>query len=193
MVETTADKDQRVLDWMEVNVSAYRDANKPVAEVSLYDAVRILFQKWGVSDDDARFLVKTWKQRWPIRGAVAVATADSTVNFIVHAVAQAKWIALHCMVCEMVGRKRCNATLSRCVYSFSLIANIAFKNPDEIMISDFQWTHAGVFGSVLLVSYSKSSEATAEICRIADWRSMINLGKTRYAGERMVLTENQQN
>jgi hypothetical protein len=60
MVESTADKDQRVLDWMEVNVSAYRDANKPVAEVSLYDAVRILFQKWGVSDEDARFLVKTW-------------------------------------------------------------------------------------------------------------------------------------
>jgi len=63
MVETTADKDQRALDRMEVNVSAYRDANKPVGEVSLYDAVRIQFQMWGVSDDDARFLVKTWKQR----------------------------------------------------------------------------------------------------------------------------------
>ena len=45
---------------MEDNVSTYQDVNKPVAEVSLYDAVRILFQKWGLSDEDARFLVKTW-------------------------------------------------------------------------------------------------------------------------------------
>ena len=52
----------------EVNAAAYRDPDKPApdktgAEVSLYDAVRIKFQMWGVSDDDARFLVKTWKQR----------------------------------------------------------------------------------------------------------------------------------
>ena len=63
MVETIASTEQRALDSMEVNVAAYRDTDKPTGDVSLYDAVRIQFQMWGVSDDDARYLVKTWKQR----------------------------------------------------------------------------------------------------------------------------------
>ena len=63
MVETIADKEQRPLGGMEVSVAAYRDFEKPAGDVSLYDAVRIKFQMWGVSDDDARFLVKTWKSR----------------------------------------------------------------------------------------------------------------------------------
>jgi uncharacterized OsmC-like protein len=63
MVETIADKEQRPLGGMEVSVAAYRDFDKPAGDVSLYDAVRIQFQMWGVSDDDARFLVKTWKMR----------------------------------------------------------------------------------------------------------------------------------
>ncbi len=63
MVETIASTEQRALDSMEVNVAAHRDTDKPTGDVSLYDAVRIQFQMWGVSDDDARYLVKTWKQR----------------------------------------------------------------------------------------------------------------------------------
>ncbi len=63
MVETIASTEQHGLDGMEVNVAAYRDFDKPSGDVSLYDEVRIQFQMWGVSDDDARFLVKTWKQR----------------------------------------------------------------------------------------------------------------------------------
>ncbi|MFT5175520.1 MAG: putative OsmC-like protein [Gammaproteobacteria bacterium] len=63
MVETVASNEQRALDRMDVNVAAYRDSDKLAGEVSLYDAVRIQFQLWGVSEDDARFLVKTWKQR----------------------------------------------------------------------------------------------------------------------------------
>jgi len=63
MVETIASTEKRALDSMEVNVAAYRDMDKPAGDVSLYDGVRIQFQMWGVSDDDARFLVKTWKQR----------------------------------------------------------------------------------------------------------------------------------
>ncbi len=63
MVETIASTEQRALDGIEVNVAAYRDFDKPTENVSLYDAVRIEFEMWGVSDDDARFLVKTWKQR----------------------------------------------------------------------------------------------------------------------------------
>ena len=63
MVETIANTEQRPLGSMEVSVAAYRDFDKAAGDVSLYDAVRIQFQMWGVSDDDARFLVKTWKQR----------------------------------------------------------------------------------------------------------------------------------
>ena len=63
MVETIASTEQRTLESMEVNVALYRDIDKPASDVSLYDAVRIQFQMWGVSDDDARYLVKTWKQR----------------------------------------------------------------------------------------------------------------------------------
>ena len=37
--------------------------DKPAGEVSIYDAVRVEFKMWGISDDDAKFLVKTWKQR----------------------------------------------------------------------------------------------------------------------------------
>ncbi len=63
MVGTIADAEQRALDGMEVTVAAYRDFDKPAGDVSLYDAVRIDFEMWGVSDDDARHLVKIWKQR----------------------------------------------------------------------------------------------------------------------------------
>jgi uncharacterized OsmC-like protein len=63
MVETIADTEQRALDSMEVNVSVYRDFDKPSGDVSLYDKVQVDFEMWGVKDDDARFLVKTWKQR----------------------------------------------------------------------------------------------------------------------------------
>ncbi len=63
MVETIADGEQRALDGMEVSVAVYSDKDKPAGDVTLYDAVRVRFEMWGVSDDDARFLVKTWKQR----------------------------------------------------------------------------------------------------------------------------------
>ena len=51
------------LDTMDVSVAMYRDFDKAPGEVSLYDAVNVMFEMWGVSDDDAKFLVKTWKQR----------------------------------------------------------------------------------------------------------------------------------
>ncbi len=63
MVETIASKENRALDAMDVNVAMYRDFEKEQGEVSLYDDVRIRFEMWGVSEDDARFLVKTWKSR----------------------------------------------------------------------------------------------------------------------------------
>ena len=63
MAEIIASTEQHALDSMEGNVAAYRDFDKPSGDVSLYDEVRMEFEMWGVSDGDARFLVKTWKQR----------------------------------------------------------------------------------------------------------------------------------
>ena len=63
MVERIARDEHRALDSMAVDVAVYRDKDKPAGDVSIYDAVRVKFQMWGVSDDDAQFLVKTWKQR----------------------------------------------------------------------------------------------------------------------------------
>lgn len=63
MVETIAKNENRALSGMEVNVAAYRDFDKAGGEVSLYDAVRIDFEMWGVSQEDAKFFVKAWKQR----------------------------------------------------------------------------------------------------------------------------------
>jgi uncharacterized OsmC-like protein len=63
MVERIAKDENRALDSMAVDVSVYRDKDKPAGDVSIYDAARVKFEMWGVSDDDAKFLVKTWKQR----------------------------------------------------------------------------------------------------------------------------------
>ncbi len=63
MVERLANAGQMPLDWMDVNVEAYRDPDKPEGDLTLYDAIRIEFEMWGVSDDHAQHLVKTWKQR----------------------------------------------------------------------------------------------------------------------------------
>ena len=37
--------------------------DKPAGDVSLYDAVRVEFEMWGVSQEDAKLFVKAWKQR----------------------------------------------------------------------------------------------------------------------------------
>ena len=63
MVERIANADGIVLDWMEVGVESYRDPDKAAGELTLYDAVRINFEMWGVDDDQAHQLVETWKRR----------------------------------------------------------------------------------------------------------------------------------
>ena len=63
MVGSIADAEKRALAGMEVTVAAYRDFDTPPGDLSLYDKIRIDFEMWGVSDDDARHLVKIWKQR----------------------------------------------------------------------------------------------------------------------------------
>ncbi|MFT5391683.1 MAG: putative OsmC-like protein [Gammaproteobacteria bacterium] len=63
MVERIAKTEGKALSWMDVKSEAYRDMSKPAGDLTLYDAVRITFDMWGVNDDDAKYLVKTWKQR----------------------------------------------------------------------------------------------------------------------------------
>ncbi len=63
MVERIANTDDVALNWMEVGIESYRDPDKAPGELTLYDAVRIHFEMWGVDDDQAHDLVETWKRR----------------------------------------------------------------------------------------------------------------------------------
>ena len=63
MVERLANNDNIALDWMDVGVESYRDADANHGDLSLYDAIRIKFEMWGVDDEDAHNLVEIWKKR----------------------------------------------------------------------------------------------------------------------------------
>ena len=63
MVERIANAEQMPLQWMDVNVEAYRDPNKPPGQLTVYDAIRVHFEMWGVSKNHARQLVDIWQQR----------------------------------------------------------------------------------------------------------------------------------
>ena len=86
MVERLARTDNIVLEWMEVSLESYRDASADHGELTLYDAIRIKFEMWGVEDEDAFNLVELWKKRCPLYGSVAVATPDTTVELVSHTV-----------------------------------------------------------------------------------------------------------
>ena len=63
MVERIAHDDQITLEWMDVSVESYRDPDKVPGDLSLYDAIRVNFEMWGVDDDQAHELVEMWKRR----------------------------------------------------------------------------------------------------------------------------------
>ena len=63
MVERIAKNENIALDWMDVSVSSYRDADANHGDLSLYDGIRVNFEMWGVDDDQAHELVETWKRR----------------------------------------------------------------------------------------------------------------------------------
>lgn len=63
MVERLAHTGNITLDWMDVGVEAWRDSDKPAGNITLYDAIKINFEMWGVDDDQAFELVETWKKR----------------------------------------------------------------------------------------------------------------------------------
>ncbi|MCB1738914.1 MAG: OsmC family protein [Gammaproteobacteria bacterium] len=63
LIERIARNEGRVVQSMDVSSSAWRDMDKPQADLTLYDAMRVRIEMWGVSDDDAEYLVKAWKSR----------------------------------------------------------------------------------------------------------------------------------
>ena len=63
MVERIANEEKITLEWMDVGVEAWRDTDKPTGDRTLYDAIRINFEMWGVDDDQAHELVEIWKRR----------------------------------------------------------------------------------------------------------------------------------
>ena len=85
LVERIAKTDNIPLQWMDVGVEAYRDPQKPAGNITVFDAIRVHFEMWGVGKDNANKLVETWKQRCPLYGAVATATADTVVTYVAHA------------------------------------------------------------------------------------------------------------
>jgi uncharacterized OsmC-like protein len=85
MVERLAKQDAIPLHWMDVSVEAYRDPAKSPGEVTIFDAIRVHFEMWGVTTEHAEGLVETWKRRCPLYGSVATATQDTAVTFTSHA------------------------------------------------------------------------------------------------------------
>jgi hypothetical protein len=79
MVERIAKNDNIPLDWMDVGIEAYRDSEKPPADRTVYDDIRISIQLWGVDDDQGQYLVGLWKQRCPLYGSVVTATPNTSV------------------------------------------------------------------------------------------------------------------
>ncbi len=63
MVERLANEGGVPLDWMDVDAESWRDPDKPTADLTIYDAIRVSFEMWGVDDDQAHELMETWKRR----------------------------------------------------------------------------------------------------------------------------------
>ena len=63
MVERLANQDKTPLQWMDVSVEAYRDPETKPGEITVYEAIRVHFEMWGVQAEHAEGLVETWKRR----------------------------------------------------------------------------------------------------------------------------------
>jgi uncharacterized OsmC-like protein len=85
MVERLAKQDQIPLQWMDVRVEAYRDPDQSPGDLTVFDAIRVHFEMWGITPEHAEGLVETWKRRCPLYGSVATATEDTAVTLTSHA------------------------------------------------------------------------------------------------------------
>ena len=63
MVERIAHDEEIALEWMDVGVESWRDPDKAAGDRTVYDAIRVNFEMWGVDADEAHGLVEKWKQR----------------------------------------------------------------------------------------------------------------------------------
>jgi len=63
MIERIARAEAIPLDWMDVSVQTFREADKPSGELSLYDEIRVDIEMWGVGAKHAEDLVAVWKRR----------------------------------------------------------------------------------------------------------------------------------
>jgi uncharacterized OsmC-like protein len=90
MMERLAKQDNIPLQWMDVTVECYRNPDYVPGEVSVYDAIRVHVEMWGVQPAHAQALVKEWKRLCPLYGSVAVATKDTTVTLTSHTQARDK-------------------------------------------------------------------------------------------------------
>ena len=63
MVQRIANNEEISLEWMDVGVESWRDPDKEQGDRTVYDAIRVNFEMWGVAEDQAEELVEIWKQR----------------------------------------------------------------------------------------------------------------------------------
>jgi uncharacterized OsmC-like protein len=90
MVERLANQDKIPLQWMDVSIEAYRDPDTTPGDITVYDAIRVHFEMWGVQAEHAEGLVETWKRRCPLYGSVATATSDTHVTLTSHTEAHSR-------------------------------------------------------------------------------------------------------
>jgi uncharacterized OsmC-like protein len=90
MVERLANQDKIPLQWMDVSIEAYRDPDTTPGDITVYDAIRVHFEMWGVQAEHAEGLVETWKRRCPLYGSVATATRDTHVTLTSHTEAHSR-------------------------------------------------------------------------------------------------------
>ena len=85
-----ANQDKIPLQWMDVSIEAYRDPEATAGDITVYDAIRVHFEMWGVQAEHAEGLVETWKRRCPLYGSVATATRDTNVTLTSHTEAHSR-------------------------------------------------------------------------------------------------------
>ncbi len=85
MVERLATQEQIPLQGMDVRVEAYRDPDTSPGDLTVFDALRVSFEMWGITPEHAEGLVETWKRRCPLYESVVTATEDTSVTLPSHA------------------------------------------------------------------------------------------------------------
>ncbi len=51
------------LEWIEADVDAYRDSEKPESDLAIFDQVNVNIRMWGLDDTQGDKMVAIWKRR----------------------------------------------------------------------------------------------------------------------------------